>query len=131
MRIPFPIPIPTAPFPNTYPKLKGIQKSTRIQNCNTHLVSRGSSDLNPSPISNYASDVSSRNSDLNSPLIFNYALDVSRGNSDLNSSSIFNYAFDVSLRVDFTNTFLYKALYRSVYNTYNTYEWKLRNCFVV
>ncbi|KAN0067200.1 hypothetical protein V8E54_014655 [Elaphomyces granulatus] len=89
------------------------------------MLSRGSSDLNLSPIFNYAFDVSSGNSDLNSSLIFNYAFDVSRGNSDLNSSSVFNYAFDisrgnsdlnsslifnytfdVSLRVDFTNTFL-------------------------
>ena len=73
------------------PKLVGIQKSTGIQIYNTHLVSRGSSDLNLSPI-------------------FNYAFDVSSGNSDLNSSLIFNYAFDVSLRVDFTNTFYNKAL---------------------
>ena len=57
----------------------------------------------------YTFDVSRGNSDLNSSLIFYYTFDDSRGNSDLNSSLIFNYAFDVSLRVDFTNTFLYKA----------------------
>ena len=67
-------------------KLVGIQKSTGII-YNTHLVSRGSSGLNLSPI-------------------LNYAFDVSSGNSDLNSCLIFNYAFDVSLRVNFTNTFL-------------------------
>jgi hypothetical protein len=84
MRIQIADRILTPTFPNTYPKLRGIQKSTRIQICNTHLVSRGS--------------------------------------SDLNSCSIFNYAFDVSLRVDSTNTFLYKALYIQLYNTYNTYN---------
>jgi hypothetical protein len=66
--------------------------------------------LNSSSIFNYAFDISRGNNDLKSSSIFNYVFDVSRGNSDLNSSSIFNYAFDASLRVDFTNTFLYKAL---------------------
>lgn len=46
MHIPFRFPIPTAPFPNTYPKLEGIQKLT------------GSSDLNSSSTVNYAFDVS-------------------------------------------------------------------------
>ena len=108
MRIQIAVKILMPRFPNTNPKLVGIQKSPRIRNCNTYLASRGNSDLNLSSIYCYVLNVFMGNSDLNSSSIYRYVLNVSMGNSDLNSSSIHRYVLNVLLR-------FYKAWWNVLY----------------